>query len=347
MPKAYILHFHSPYQVKYRGMSSRSEKIIDSSIVARSIVYALSLLDRGYAEELVRAVESDEVRFSSILPILNRGNGGVEPLIPFPHYLKIKLIEKMVKGDLKEVKKIQWATIDSVVELGGALREDSECRVEVGGEYARIIVGDREFKASNNIMFREGIIVPEKLFSEIRYIRNRIDRITNAADPYHQEAVLPLTHQYLLVECSENNICDLISTGLRLLSDIGIGSKRSAGLGEFKLLEDNTLNTSITEKFSKITSGDKGFWVSLGRFIPFNDDVDLDGSYYSIERVAGISGGYNPYKLPYVEVLGMGSTIKTKSSKRPRGLTITLTIDGRKSIISYNPLFYNIKVSES
>ncbi len=337
--KVFVVEFTSPYQVKYHGIPSLPEEVIDASIVLRSIVYASSLIG-GDVEGLVDAITAGEVRATSILPTIECANAGIVPLVPFPSLLKVLLVEKTVKGDPKVVRGISYTIPDVVGELSKSVVEGE---VVIEEEPTVIRVSGREYRVKATVLLPSTSklvdCIGNSLFYYVDFIRNRIDRITGAADPYHSSYVMPAQRMYFIVQLPSDLVNTVVSA-VRLLEDMGIGSKKSIGLGRFRIEKILDLEDYSRELYGMVKdNGDKMcYWVSMGKYFP---EEAYDSVFYESDIVAGISGHVIPYTIPALKVMLPGATIGC-SEEAPIGLK-ELVNHPSKSIVVFNPLFYALK----
>ena len=341
--KVFIIDFMTPYQVKYHGIPSLPEEIIDASIVLRSIVYASALInDEDLVDKLVKAVIEGRVRSTSILPVVRVNDRESVPLIPFPVLLKVLLAENLAKGNIKVLRGINYTTPKTLTSL---LKHAISGTVEIiEKDGVKIRVNSEAYSIRSGVLISHGeenvaSKIKSPLFYYIDFIRNRIDRLSNASDPYHSSYIMPSHEMYFMIEMpKDNEIVKTILSAIKLLEDIGIGSKKSLGLGKFKIKEIFDLENYSKELYELINNSD-GYWTAMGKFYP--EETVFDEVFYESDIVAGVSGHIMPYKLPALKTMLPGATVGCMDEP-PKGLTKLVEKPG-KSIIVFNPIFYGIK----
>lgn len=296
---------------------------------------------------LVHNILNGDIRATSILPLIEANI----PLLPFPVLLKLILAKKTSTGDIAKTKSLKYITPKALNKTVKLLRED--VHVDIDENYLRFTTSSG---MEEQLYCKTGIlaILDEKqlidkvttMFYTVDYIRNRIDRISGAADLYHMACTMPLQKMYFILYIGNKDLVKIVHSSIKLLAETGIGGKHSIGLGKFRIVETENVEefNPILYKYLPSTPDDESYyWVSMGKYVPENNR-ELVEKYYEADIVAGIGGGIIPYRLPATKVMLLGSTISTSSRKIPKGLIDRLD-SIIPSIILFNPIFYKLPLT--
>ncbi|RLG79558.1 MAG: hypothetical protein DRO40_12650, partial [Thermoprotei archaeon] len=230
------------------------------------------LYDQEVVDSLTQNVLDGNVRATSILPLIETST----PLLPFPVLFKLVLATKINIGDVTKIKSLKYITPKALDKIIKPLEED--VYVSIGENYLEFIdpSGVKE-----QFYYKTGILatLDEKpsldkvtnMFYTVDYIRNRIDRISGAADPYHMACTMPLQKMYFILYIGDEDLVKVIHSSIKLLAETGIGSKHSVGLGKFKIVEAKNIEefNPILSRYLPSTLNDESYyWVSMGKYAP-------------------------------------------------------------------------------
>lgn len=109
--------------------------------------------------------------------------------------------------------------------------------------------------------------------------RNLIDRLTNSTSPageiFFEEEVFLKAGFYLYILIKTDNL-DLLKPVFRWLEDTGIGGDRTIGKGQYRISEPKQLSAQWHKP------ADNKKFVALSRYLPCEDEVNIDNSTYQI-----------------------------------------------------------------
>ncbi|MGC9012440.1 hypothetical protein [Thermogladius sp.] len=297
MAKLFLLEFTSPYHVGWR----ESLKIIESVTLHRALLYAAYELlgDGGLADRLTKT------RMSSVLPAI-KTNGCYEVLVPVDHLPSTVRLSKLG---------VEWAPISAVGKLVAEVNKrcggrafvlvpgDGALKVKCGGDFVLdLSVGEGLLTVGGGDHLRAGAF-----FELLEVWRNRVDRVTGAADLFKATLVKPKTTLGVIVDSDQQQFEEVEKT-LRLLGEVGIGGMRTTGAGKFIVREGRLC---AGEDMLTGVSG-PGFHVTLGAYLPSvtGDPVDRTRSAVRLVQLEGYAGTpLHTYILPKVVYAGAGSVL--------------------------------------
>ncbi len=346
----YKLLFTSPVHVGERGIGVESvSNVVHSTTIHGALVNALLLLNRISP----RDVKNIDLRLNTPAPIIDIG-GSTEKLLwlrglhviwaeKLRRYLtdNIRLYNELAKK-LKSTFLVTSSFLDHDLlgcrfEKYGAYSSDEEIVIKCGdNEYRLLSIGGHfgSILLTNNISDIEITKIAEH---EIRP-RNRTDRITSVAEPYHLGLIR--FHKPLLLGI-ENNSSILsrndIEAALRFLGDTGIGGERTYGFGKFSFEKTDGI---------KVSNDDQAKYVVVqGLYSPSPEKLGkiLGNSIYQL-MIHGFRSGYTGIVRKPVPVLREGGIIycggecngRTVIDREPLGAIIR----------SFNPITTALKISD-
>ncbi len=332
---AYKIKFIAPYHIGWRSV----EYLIDGSTILKALVsLAYSLGMNSFVKEAL----SCSVSTSAALPTLSC-DGKEHLLIPFPPLPSTTNLSKL--GTL-------WITLTSLKKLINAVNTCStkgypivgkpeyddkdknyylplECRTHEG-RYEML-----KLKLHGPILHLEDESINcgeiKDFFKEVKYYRNRLDRISTAADLYQVSGYISTKPLSILITASEQTHNNLESM-FKVLAELGIGGFRSRGWGKFKFLGKEVINT-VKFGFNRA-----GYYALLSSTPYLNGSADLNKSFVTLRYIEGRGGPtYEEYTLPYCIAANVGSLIYLKSNIQKCSETLII---GKESVahLLFNPL---------
>jgi len=347
----YKLHFTSPVHIGERGIGVESvSNVIHSTTIHGALINALLLLNRINT----RDVRNIDLRLNTPAPILDI-EGSTEKLLWLRglHILWAEKLRQYLKDDvrlynelIKKLKSTFLVTssfldhdiLECRVEMHGANSRNEEIMIRCGGdEYRLLSIGGYfgNIILTNNIGDTEIAGIAEH---EIRP-RNRIDRITSAAEPYHLGLIR--FHKPLLLGIKNNSSIlsrNDIEAALRFLGDTGIGGERTYGFGKFSFEKTDGIRVNNDDQAKHV--------VVQGLYSPPPEKLGeiLGNSIYQL-MIHGFRSGYTGIVRKPVPVLREGSIIycdgecngRTVIDREPLGTIIR----------SFNPITTPFKTSDN
>jgi hypothetical protein len=314
------LSFEKGYHVGWR----EARRIIDHTTLFRALLHVAHLTGSGgCAEKLLKG----GLEASALLPALPAGKE-VRLLAPFPGIPCL--------GKATRIRGL-YLTITTLREL---LAYISQCLQRGGTPVAResklgsVIVDCTGAPAQSLELARSGslacfndeckALVPyalEELYVMVAEYRNRIDRMSGAADLFETYGYKPLTPHWLVFRGDR----DAVECGfalLEILQRFGLGGLRSRGWGRFKLSREVAINPGDHEVLATSSGWRRGVNYTLGLMTP-GEWVDLERTFATREVVMGRSGpSNNEYKLPVVYAMDVGSIVSAREIPSPRVLSL-------------------------
>jgi len=346
----YKLSFHTPVRIGERGIGVSSVSYaIHSTTLHSAIINALIYL--GKIDPLKNKSEAIEVarsfKTSSPSPIIGDG----------VNLFWIKGLDILIKSSLKDV-----GSIEKYYEITKALRrvrlaqdkfieEDLTCCKpsilrENDREVIEIKCGNNEYRIISAYLvnhFVEVIVEKELVYNDKIMIaeqkiraKNIMDRITQAAHPYHLALIkyhTPLLLGIEIMDKSQITYTD-IESALRLLGDIGIGGKRTYGFGGFDISKTEVTKNEI----------ETSYYAIQGLFSPAMPVVRqvYEKSIYSV-KTHGSKSGFTGITRKPILVLEEGSIIECKNNCR--GLVVTDDESFSKIIRSFDPIKLGLRIN--
>jgi len=337
LTKVAVLIFDKGYHVGWR----EPRRIIDHTTLLRAFIYVAYLTGCIRCVELI---EKGRLAASALLPTVKTASGCLKLLAPFP---QIPCLGKAARlrglfvslSTLREILQV----VSKCYNGGGA-----PIAFEVSVERKVVIrctnVKDLKLElkrvksiACLNKLDKDCSIIvdqiPLQFFMQISEHRNRVDRITGAADVYEVYGVQPQTPLWTLVMGS-NEALDCAMNLLKILQKFGIGGLRSRGWGRFRI-EIDTKICDDDEDILRLYSGwSTGFNYLLGSMPP-GDWLDLEHSYAVKDVIMGRAGpSNNEYIVPIIYVMDVGAVVYTKDVPQP----YIISLSGGRAIYIFNPV---------
>jgi CRISPR-associated protein Csm4 len=331
-----LLTFEKGYHVGWR----RPREIVDHSTVLRALIYLAHITG---SERCARLLESGGLEVSALLPALPVGGGYVRLLTVFPYlpclgkasrfrglYTTLPALEALMRfaGECHEAKGVPAAReVDEVTGVklycAGGVRE---VRAPPLGLRGRVVC----LEGSECGEFQDHAV--PRFVELVSEHRNRIDRVSGAADVFVLYGVRPATPMWLALRGSDEAL-SCASGLLELLQHTGIGGLRSRGWGRFRL-EEPKLRGSDLEILNLRAGWATGLVYLLGTMPP-GSWLRGEFSYAGRHLIMGMSGPSNSeYRLPVLEVMDVGSLVYVESPPNP----VTIPIDGGRAVYVFNPV---------
>lgn len=330
-----ILEFESPYHIGWRGPSP----IIDHATVLRALAsIAYSVGDTVAA----RAIREGRVRATSILPAARTENE-LRLLAPFPP------IPTMTKKFKRSKAFAPLATIAKLMNtLSECVTEDIPLIEEVGdgialrcGSVTPLHSLTTGGDGGVNIITLDDRpkVIEAPAYVPVRHYRNRIDRVTGAADLYELRGYRLVGAAWVGLYSEDDSVLRRVAALMNLLGTLGIGGFRSKGWGRFKVLEPSVSTEDIR---SISTGGDtlsKGLNYLLGSYPLCEGDTEKEASYCRPMRIEGKAGPtHSEYDLPVIVVASTGCLLSVRQNLGPRVVEIEIDNAVDRPFIVFNPL---------
>uniref|UniRef100_A0A7C5UVC2 CRISPR system Cms protein Csm4 n=1 Tax=Ignisphaera aggregans TaxID=334771 RepID=A0A7C5UVC2_9CREN len=336
LTKVSILLFEKGYHVGWR----EPRKIIDHATVLRALIYIAHL---SSSKKCARLLENGGLFASALLPVLKTDSGCLKLLSPFPHIPCI--------GKATRIRSL-YTTLSALFNI---LQFVLECHN--GGGVPMVIGIDEEAEIMVSCISGKGAKAPKlkvvksvvclgnvdcntvlnyaisEFFDRISEHRNRIDRISGAADVFMLHGINTQTPLWLAFS-GDSEAIECAETILEMLQHFGIGGFRSRGWGRFRQITD-AKPCSEDENILKSYSGwSIGYNYLLG-IMPSGEWLDPRYSYASRAMVMGLAGSSNnEYSLPVIGVMDIGAVIYVKKVPQP----YIINLDNGKSVYIFNPV---------
>jgi len=330
--RALALRFTSPYHVGWRG----AEKIIDSITLHRALIEAAYKLGVGH---IVSKIERD-LKLSSLLPSLKIGEC-YKPLIPIP-----PLPSRVKASKLR----LSWLTLNAAKKILDLARDcgrvpmldpvGSKIHVRCYSKVLGELCVDERVEAATICDESIGEGPLGAFFEKVAIYRNRIDRLSGAADLYAVTGFRSNADLILLYHISDDTLGNYIHGLLELQSHIGLGGHRSLGWGRYVMIEQDPRICDISRDSENLFLWKgPGFYILLGSYYypTVEEVIDLSGSVINIKLILGRSGPpHAEHMLPYMGVIGTGSIVYLKKQMPPH--IEELGCSDIPSRIVFNPL---------
>ena len=345
--KTVYLRFHRGYHVGWRDI----RKLVDHITILRFLVYLSHLVN---ATSIAESIKRGEVVSSALLPLIEF-DGKARLLAPYPRlpvimskpakiwslWITLPALVKTLRfadacargGYIPAVKEAEKDNCDRSVcdrrlavvcvdDKGGVVKEEQYC---VRGDV--VCADDKDC----NMLPR----LDHEMFSVVVEYRNRIDRLTGAADLYIVKAVITSTKLWLAVGASNSSVLDSCVELIKVGSVLGLGGSRSRGWGAYEVVEAKPVDEDLAV-LRDYVGWAKGYNYLLGSMV-LDKWIDVSKSFAQKTVVEGYSGpSYNPYILPVVEAMDIGSIVYALNTPKPVIYSIT-TAAGEATLI-FNPL---------
>ena len=336
--KIFEISFKDFYHVGWRKI----QNIIESLTIHRALI---SQLYEVYGSSISKNLldEATEVKLSSLLPAIKHGDC-FKIFIPFDHVpSKTKLSKLGVK----------WITLRAVAEF---IKEIKECNnppnldiISRDADKKELFYQcDSEKRELKNIAVGKGFIyhvdeeaaiknISADFFETKEFWRNRIDRLSSAADLYKVYVVKPKTSMILMAEGGSSRFMNNLLDQLKLLGELGLGGLRSYGLGRFSVSEADLCRDGLD--YNKLIGWrSDGYYVSLGSFLDVNS-LDLRRSIIRLGYLEGFSGpSYGAYHLPRIIYASAGSILYLKNQPKIFKYEIKGIDPSYVPVIVFNPI---------
>jgi len=329
-----VIEFDKGYHVGWR----EPRKIVDHTTILRALIYIAHLIN---ATKCIEVLSKGELEASALLPAINDSEGQLRLLVPFPkipclgkagRVRRLFITLSTLRKVLNYIAKCGKDGGIPVTQEGITTDEITVQCVEVERE-ALVLKKVKEVACMDKECDNMVMQLPEELFSVVSEYRNRIDRLSGAADVFEVYGVKPYTPLWLALRGNEETVKCSIKC-LEALQIFGLGGLRSRGWGRFRAITDAKVNPEDREVLERLSGWLQGYNYLLG-FMPPGDWVELKHSYATREVIMGIAGSSsNEYKLPIIYVMDIGSIIYVKTPPGPQ----TFLLDGGKAILIFNPV---------
>ena len=203
------LRFESPVRVG-------NEDLIDAITLFRALMSSLAQLGEDFSELL------GEVRLSALYPVIN----GVP-------YLKVPVRRVKCDRDRREEKEAKSREFIALPKLVEVLKLKPPAAVECSGENYVWDDGQKRVEVKRGETLKLGDFA-----ERVVVYRNRIDRVTGAADPFSFPAVVYKTEMGFLAQGWSRKL----GRALKLLSETGIGGDRNLGYGRFEMVGEKEID---------------------------------------------------------------------------------------------------------
>ncbi len=333
--KVYLLLFRKGYHVGWR----EPRELVDHTTVLRALVYLAHLTGSDRCFELIKG---GKLEASALLPTLPIDGNYVRLLAPFPYLPCL--------GKASEIRRLYLTlpALSALVEFADRCHNTEGVPV-VGISYDGSIVIQcvNAVKEVRALILRrvEGIAcldgddcakvkdyAIQRFIETISEYRNRIDRVTGAADLFTLYGKRPRTPLWLALH-GEEEALKCAGELLKILEYTGIGGLRSRGWGLFTLLEEVKLSSWDQSIINKVGWA-PGLVYLLGTMPP-GTWLRYKFSYANRYVIMGRAGPpTGEYKLPVLEVMDVGSLVYVESI--PKSMIIPL--DGGKAVYIFNPV---------
>ncbi len=328
-----VLRFEAPFRFGWR----KALEYIDSSSIARALIRISTHL--GVSKEILDAISTDNLRLSSLLPLLPL-NSSIRILAPFPLIPRAKkarlnlITLNYLRNILTFVSKCIASNGEPVL-----LREDGRfiirC-IDVAGlemEVSYVQTQDGRAIAIENADAVKDEVKRIRLFEYVVEYHNRLDRVSYAADLFTAEGVKPFVPMWIAIQTDNSEILDIVKKLFVVLQDLGLGGKRRFGWGRYTIDEDATklLDRDDLEALKILAQyRGRGLYLVLGRYSP-GDDVDLGRSFYTIALSEGFADHHNVKPLPRTYLLEIGSLLYAE-----QGLRSVMIYGDRDEVTGYS-----------
>ncbi len=249
------------------GEIPRTTEIPNSMTLSSAILYAIALnIEDAQLKQMINDFLGGNPPFvvSNAMPLL-KVNGDTIRFYPAPNHdflglkkLRFKEIEEYrFYKDLHRIRYIPEDTLLSII--NGDIIEDDEIRMELLDLWEKLSSKLKRVSTIHTAIARIfGKAAEGMLFSNIVYRLHELRIFFYIAynDIYEKEVL----------------------RGIRILADLGIGGKRTWGLGKIKNLR---IESKYPEKLFKGSIGEKTYFYLLSD-VAVSDGMDLAKSYYNV-----------------------------------------------------------------
>jgi len=352
--KVYVVRMTTKYFSKFGTLPMYSTESVNSYTLARAITYAISILHPEEIPWFIDQLKNDNVRISSFFPLIDLNSESQIYLIPIPLFIKIYLAENIERGSRKAfgvIKRLRWISIDALRTILGILgRTHPVGYVETDGEERLVVLDENiSFVVSGSILHtdRISISLTEIEPNKIIHTHNIIDRISSATDIYHLEYLYFRTKLYFVVASKNQKIMNRVHSAIKLLGELGLGSKRTVGSGRFQVLEIHGADEPIVKFFGDQINCQGTHWVALGYYIPHENllgQIDWNNSFIEYTQIWGLSGIVSPQRIPLTFPIKEGSTLALKNKTSiPLGDIKIFVDDGSRQLLYFNPVMISLR----
>ena len=348
--KVYVVRMTSKYFSKFGTLPMYSAGFISSYTFARAITYAVSILYSSDVREFINSLKNDNIRFSSFFPLIDVNSKSQIFLIPIPLLLKIHLAQNLTKGHRRAlgiIKRLRWISTDTLQTLLGILGKGIQIEYkEIDGKEALVIESDgsNSLMISGNILHSHPIQIPPIGIKPggIIHTHNIIDRISCATDIYHLEYLYFRTKLYFVVASKNQEMMHRVDSAIKLLGELGLGSKRTVGSGKFRIVKILEADKPVVKLFKDLINTKGTHWVSLGYYIPDEnvlEHIDWNRSFVEHTQIWGLSGIISPQRIPLTFPAKEGSTFALKTADSiPKGDIKIFIGDGHEQLLYFSPI---------
>jgi len=330
-----LLSFERGYHVGWRS----PQPIIDHITLLRALI---SMSHTTRVNKCADLIINGKLSTTALLPTAKCIEGKLKLLTIFPRL--------PVVGKASGVQRL-LTTLTAVIHI---LKYTSECVKNNGRVFVTPIINMVKLECLGvqgikplELPVKKGVVLKDvkeqsaieplgslfEVFEMITEYRNRIDRLSGAADVFQVYGYKPRTPLWLAL-IGENEAVKCAIEQLEILQVLGIGGLRSRGWGKFTVIRD----VSICDEDLEVLKNYLGWSIDYNYLLGFMTPgtwVDSDRSYALKITITGRAGpSHNAYKLPVLEVMDIGSLVYAKKHPQP----FTLSLSNNSAVIVFNPV---------
>jgi len=264
--------------MQYRHIRIRPISVfpeLDSIKLFGAIFSAISELYPENIKEFKNNFEKGNIRLSSAFPVVKNTYFFPKPILltqknKINEENKKEIIENYI--NFKKFKKTKFVSKEVFEEI---IKK---------GIYDRELIKriDEEYKIENGCLIsKKEKVLESEMIEEPKVVVNRFSQKTKIF--YKEGIYYKNTDLYFFVDADERSY-KIILTAVKFLEDRGFGPKYSSGFGQFKFIEDNTLELN--------TCGER--WLILSKYMPNDEEitsVGWDNSFYQFKEIKGLTKG--------------------------------------------------------
>ncbi len=204
----------------------------------------------GIADELYDAVDSGRIVFSDGMPYINR-----QYLIPKP-MIHIEGDRSSESEQKKAYKKMKYLPVEQIDEF-------------LSGEM-KLVKGEDPMRNYGH-----------RCMQTMAHVRRDDDTSPHRIGTFYYE---PGCGVYIIVGYNDDKDIELLEQLLTAVSYVGLGGKKSSGLGKFELIKGK-----MSEKLRNRLGQDKGRQMLISSALPLDDELDeaLNEASYLLEKRTG------------------------------------------------------------
>lgn len=318
-----------------------SDQLVSALVNNVALVYG-----NKETEQFIEKIKAGEIRFSSLyygLTFISKTDQKESLTIPFLPRPKIDFISKSNPANMKKMKKIAYISQKLYQYLSKRCTSDEDIQ-EVDVDIPIIVIG------SQFAMLREELDVldiTEQELADTSFLRINtnprveVGRFVQQSENYFTQEDLRVhfihTRHYLIQPYMyfyyEGDLPKYVRTAIHLLSDEGVGGKRSLGRGFFKKVD------WLEEPSELLSTGN--FYINLSIYFPQKEELAYLYSYELEKRNGYVySMGGKTVRKRSVMVIQEGSLLKGKVAGelldiRPKGFKHPVYLHGKPILIGF------------